>query len=246
MKRKLLLTAAIVLSFFVFSNAQEDTETENEQSQNFYLSADIVTNYIWRGLVFSDKPNIQPYLAYTNNKGNFSFGGWGSYSLADYYSEVDLFVSYSVGNLTFAIWDYFLMTQDINNKYFNYDKDSTYHAFEAMITFNGPESFPLELIASTFFYGIDKDANGDNYYSTYLEVGYPFKWKANNLKVYFGMTPQEGLYASDLAVVNIGMKNTREIKITDKFSMPISGSIIVNPNTENIFFVLTLTIAAND
>ncbi len=246
MKRKLLVTTTLFLSFFVFSNAQENTEPEQKQTQNFHLSSDVVTNYIWRGLIYSDKPNLQPYLDFTNDKGNFSIGGWGSYSLADYYSEVDLFASYSVGNFTLAVWDYFVMTQEPNNKYFNYNKDSTYHAFEALLTFTGPESFPLELTASTFFYGYDKDANGDNYYSTYFEAAYPFKWKANNLKFFIGMTPQEGLYAPDLAVVNIGIKNTREIKISDKFSMPISGSIIVNPNTENIFFVLALTIAAND
>lgn len=230
-----------------YSSAQESKDSSN--TQNFTLSVDLVTNYIWRGLVYSDAPNLQPYLAFTNNKGNFSIGAWGSYSLSDFYSEVDLFASYSVGNFTVAVWDYFVMGQAAtigNNRYFDYKNETTGHALEGMLTFNGPESFPIQLIASTFFYGADKDVAGDNYYSTYFEASYPFKWKANNLKFFIGMSPSEGLYVDDFAVNNIGITNTREIRVNDRFSIPISGSIIINPNRENIYFVLAINLSAND
>ena len=241
--KKIVLFIVIILLAANTINAQETGDSA--KTQNFYLSTDIVTNYIWRGLIYSETANLQPYLAYTNDKGNFTIGAWGSYSLEKYYSEVDFFASYNLGNFTLAVWDYFTMYEK-TNRFFDYGSDTTVHALEAMITFNGPESFPIELIASTFFYGNDKDAQGDNYYSTYFEVGYPFNWKANNLKLFMGLTPQEGLYADDFAVCNIGIKNTREIKINDKFSIPLSGTVIVNPNTENIFFVFGITIAAND
>lgn len=246
MKIKIFITSVFLFALLLQMKSQENTTTEQKEMQNFSLSSDLVTNYIWRGLIFSNKPNLQPYLAFTNDKGNFSVGAWGSYSLVDYYSEADLFVSNTIGLFTFSIWDYFLMTEQANNKYLNFDKETTSHLVEAVISFNGPESFPIELVASTFVYGSDRNINGDNYYSTYFEAGYPFKWKANNLKLFIGMTPKEGLYAPDIAVVNIGVKNSRQIKITDKFSMPISGSIILNPNTENIFFVLAITFASND
>lgn len=246
MKKRTFLAIIILFALFVQVKAQDDVTTEQKEKQNFTLSTDLVTNYIWRGLIYSNKPNLQPYLAFANDKGNFSTGAFGSYSLVDYYSEVDLFINYTIGNFSFSLWDYFVMTEQANNKYFNFDDKSTSHWIEASITFAGPESFPLELTASSFIYGADRDVNGDNYYSTYFEAGYPFKWKANNLKLFVGMTPQEGLYATDIAVVNIGVKNTREIKITENFSIPITGLLILNPNSENIFFVLAITLAAND
>jgi len=244
MKRKLFTFFSLLLLASNTILAQE--AKDSTKTQNFILSADLVTNYIWRGLIFSDAPNLQPNLAFTNDKGNFTLGAWASYSLSDYYSEIDVFASYTLGSFTVSVWDYFIMDQtQANNRYFDYDNNTTGHALEGLLTFVGPESFPLELTVSTFFYGADKDPNGDNYYSTYFEAGYHFKWKANNLKLFIGMTPQEGLYATDLAVCNIGIKNTREIKVNNKFSIPISGSVIVNPNLENIFFVLAITLSAN-
>ncbi len=244
MRKKLLFIVAIF--FLLYSNVSAQETADSTNNQNFSLSVDIVTNYVWRGLVYSDAPNLQPYLAFTNNKGNFSAGAWGSYSLSDYYSEVDLFVSYTISNFTIAVWDYFGMSQTPNNRYFDYKNSSTNHAFEGMITFNGPESFPIQIIGSTFFYGNDKDAQGDNYYSTYFEALYPFSWKANNLSVFAGITPMEGLYATEFEMVNLGISNSRAININKKFAIPITGTVIVNPNLENIYFVLAINLSANN
>lgn len=223
-------------------------ESENKDSiQNFSLSADFVTNYIWRGLSYSDVPNIQPSISYTTNNGIFTLGAFGSYSLANYYSEVDLYASLSLGMFTFEVWDYFGMTDTLaNNRFFDFKDESTGHALEAIVMFNGPESFPIQFTAGTFFYGNDKDFDGENYYSTYFELAYPFKWKRNNLTVFAGCTPKEGIYGSEFAFNNIGITNEREIRITDNFSIPIKGSIIINPHLENIYFNLAITLEAND
>jgi hypothetical protein len=114
------------------------------------------------------------------------------------------------------------------------------------VSYSGPEKFPIELTWATFFYGNDVDLNGDNYYSSYFEASYPFKWKKNEIKVFAGITPWEGLYADKFAMNNLGITNSRNIKINENLSLPISGSIIFNPNKENIFFVLTIGLSAND
>jgi hypothetical protein len=97
-----------------------------------------------------------------------------------------------------------------------------------------------------FVYGADKNPEGDNYYSSYLELAYPFKWKSNNLTLFAGITPKEGLYASEFAMHNIGITHSREIKVNEIFSIPIKGSVVINPYLENIHFVLVVTLAAND
>jgi len=248
MKKNLLLLLVFIASMQWNSLfAQDETkEKPANEVQNFSLGADFVNQYVWRGLIYSPSPNVQPYLTYTNNKGNFSIGSWASTSLADYYAEIDWYTSYTMGPITVSLWDYFNMKQQAKNNYFEYNPDSTAHALEGIIEFNGPESFPIHLTWGTFFYGNDRDINGDNYYSSYFEVAYPFKWKANNLEVFAGITPWEGLYGSEFAMNNLGISNSRVININDKFSLPITGSVIVNPHLENIFFVLTIGLAAND
>lgn len=244
MKKNVLLL--IILMSFTYLNVRaQDTEVQ-ENSQNFNLSVDLVSNYIWRGLTLSDAPNMQPYLDFTGNNGNFSVGAIGSYSFGDFYSEVDLFAGYSIGMLRIELWDYFIMSQQYENRFFDFKNETTGHALEGVLIFTGPESFPIQFTAGTFFYGADKKPNGDNYYSTYFELAYPFSWKSNNLTVFAGVTPAEGLYGSEFAMNNFGITNEREIKINDNFSIPIKGSIIVNPHLENIFFVLSITLAAND
>jgi len=236
-----------LLSLNVFSQEENTTEIGTEGSgQNFTLSADLVSSYIWRGLNYSSSPNIQPYLAYTFDKANITVGSFGSYSLGSFYSEVDLFASATFGMFTLEVWDYFNMYEVDNNHFFDFKNASTGHAMEGIIMVNGPESFPLKGTIGTFFYGNDKNNNGDNAYSTYFELAYPFKWKQNNLSVFIGGTPREGFYASDFAINNIGITNEREIKINDKFSLPVSGSLILNPFQEGIFLVFTVSLEANN
>ena len=248
MKTKLIILILLQCLFLISINAQENEPVvqSEESEQNFSLSADFVSNYTWRGLALSEAPNIQPTLTYTFPKIGLTLGSFGSYSFGDFYSEVDLFASKTIGMFSIELWDYFLMDQVGNNRFFDFKNESTTHALEGILMFNGPENFPLKVTLGTFFYGADKDFNGDNNYSTYFEFAYPFKWKKNNLSVFMGGTPFEGLYANDFAINNIGITNEREIKINDHFSLPVSGSLIINPHLENIYLVLSISLEAND
>jgi hypothetical protein len=241
-----LLFLFCIINLSAFAQEPEVTSENESTGQNFALSADLVSSYVWRGQALSNYPNIQPAFSYTTNNGMFTLGSFSSYSFSDFYGEVDLYASLNLGMFTFEAWDYFQMNDTIPNRFFDYSGDTTMHALEGSVIFNGPESFPIKATLATFLYGNDKDENGDNYYSTYFELAYPFKWKKNNLSVFIGATPNAGLYASDFAINNIGITNEREIKINDHFSIPISGSLIVNPDLQNIYLVLTISLAAND
>lgn len=226
-------------STFVLQAQNDELEKKNG---NFDLSVDLVSRYIWRGLQYCDKPSIQPYMAYTNKAENFSVGAWGSYSNSTNYGEVDLFMSYSGKYFTLSVWDYFLMNETIpNNKYFNYDNKTTGHSYEASLVL-GNFKIPLQLTSSVFFYGADKDVNGDNYYSTYFEAAYNLNIANQDLNIFLGGTPNEGLYGTGAGIVNVGCSLSREIKVTDKFAIPLKGSLVLNPRQENIYFVIGLTL----
>ncbi len=238
--RFILLTNIFVL--LVLSPIQAQDTTKMDLS----LGADVVSHYVWRGLLYSASPNIQPYLGYTNNSGSLNVGVWSSYSLSDFYSEVDFYVGYTVGPVSVYVWDYFTMGEGARNGFFDYDKDSTMHAIEGTLLFSGFDEFPLQLTLATFFYGNDRDESGDNFYSTYIEAAYPLKWKDNELNLFMGVTPAEGLYGSEFTVCNLGLSHHRQVQITNNFALPVSGSLILNPHLENIYFVFTVNISPNN
>jgi hypothetical protein len=219
-------------------------QTDSVSGLSFSFNADLASRYIWRGLPLDLSANIQPYTSLSYN--DFSFGAWGSYSLANPFSEMDLYLSYSAGLFTLTLNDYFNEdeTDLACNDYFdwkNTDTTCTPHSLEGSVTFNGTENLPLSITAATFFYGNDKDTSNDNYYSTYLELAYTFNIKENEIKLFAGGTIAEGYYAPKAAIVNLGFSASREIKITDSFSIPVSASLILNPNAKDVFFVFGMT-----
>lgn len=240
MKKVVTYSIVVIISLgFVFASNAQETELKKG---NLGISVDLVNRYIWRGLQYCSTPSIQPYLAYTTSKENFSFGAWGSYSNSSNYGEVDLFISYYSKYFTISVWDYFLMDETAaQNKYFQYDNKTTGHSYEASLVL-GNFKFPLQLTSSVFFYGADKDVNGDNYYSLYFEAAYNFNIANQDLNVFLGGTTAEGLYGTGPGFVNLGCSLVKEVKITDSFSLPIKGSVIFNPREENVYFVIGLTL----
>jgi hypothetical protein len=131
-------------------------------------------------------------------------------------------------------------------RYFNYDKDNgTAHTFEATIGYTLPvESFPLSLSWSTNFAGTDGvKSNGKTAYSSYFEASYPFSVKDISLDAAIGLTPWETSFygANGFSVLNVSLKAAKEIKITDSFSLPVFGQVVVNPRTEDAFLVVGIS-----
>jgi hypothetical protein len=235
------LLLAISLSINGFSQQTEVVEQE-ESKHSLTLNADIVSRYVWRGLLYSPNPNIQPTVTYSI--GGFSAGFWGSYAIASNLAEVDIFLSYTIGAFSVTLNDYYVEDEtDLSlNNYFLWKNETTPHALEGSLAFGGTESFPLSISASTFFYGLDKDSVGTNYMSTYFELAYPTKIGGTDVNFFLGGTPKKGLYAQKAGIVNVGMGISKEIKLTDHFSLPISSSIVVNPLAKDVFLVFGITL----
>jgi len=213
-------------------------------SQNespFSLGVDAVSRYVWRGLDFANSPSIQPYASYS--LGGFSLGTWGAFSTNDAnYQEVDLILGYDYKSVaTVFVTDYFFPDgTNANNRFFNYDKETTGHYLEATAGFEGTTDFPVTATLAHFFYGADKDD------SWYFELGYTGQTEQFEYNVFMGATPGKGMYLPDgsdgFSVVNIGAKVIKTIPVTANFSLPLSGSLIVNPQSENIFFVIGISL----
>lgn len=211
---------------------------------SFSINADIVSRYIWRGLPLSLSPNIQPYASISS--GNLTIGTWASYGLSSPYAEIDLSVAYDLGPLTLALNDYYNEDETtLNlNDYFHFRSSGNSvspHAVEGSVTFNATDYFPVSITAATFFLGNDRDEENNKYYSTYIEASYTLSLNDYEIRFMAGGTPMEGYYAGKAALVNVGFTASREIKITDAFTLPASLSLVVNPDANDIFLVFGLT-----
>lgn len=246
-----------VLVAFVLVLGFSTTETySQEESSNFSIGADVVSRYVWRGLnLGGSSPHIQPYVEYAFGNSGLAIGAWGSHSMgaSSTGAEADLYISYSFMDMfTVGITDYFFPSdrQFAADGYFNYDSETTSHTLEAMVGFDGTESFPVSIMFAMNFYGADGvDENGDNYLAKYIELGYSTSLPDGEISVFLGAAlddPKEeegasGWYGNSAGVINLGTTISKSIKITDGYSLPISSSLIFNPEAENIYLVFGIS-----
>ena len=209
---------------------------ESESKSNINLGADVMSRYIWRGTDFGNAPAIQPTVSYSI--AGFEIGAWGAYSIGGAgFQEADLYASYTFlkDMFTLGATDYFFPAAIPNNKYFDYDDKTTNHVLEGNFSFNGTDKIPLTFAANYNFWGWNKDN------SWYFEVGFNGSVKQTDYNIFMGFTPDKGIYMPDgstgFSVVNVGLSASREVKITDSFSLPLQASLITNPQAQNIFLV---------
>lgn len=213
---------------------------------NFSVGADVVSSYVWRGVVSDGGAAFQP--AASLSIGNFALSAWASTGITGLHKEVDFTVGYSVGGLSLAVTDYWWEGEGVF-KYLNYGKE-TAHLWEGSLGYTLPvKSFPLSFSVNTMFAGADKKSKYEEMkegeedksnFSTYIEASLPFTIKDVNLSANLGATTGKGIYAekaTGVSMVNVSLKASKEIKITDSFSLPVFGQIILNPHQEDIFFV---------
>lgn len=230
--KKLILVFAVLAWTSGSVSAQEG-------GLDFSVGADIVSSYVWRG-AYQTKASFQS--AASLSIGSFSLSSWASTEITGGQKEVDFTAGYSIGGLSLAVSDYWWSGEGAY-KYLKYG-EGTAHYFEGSLGYTLPAaSFPLSLSVNTMFAGADKKEDEDkNNYSTYIEATLPFAIKDVSLDASLGATTGKGLYATKAAVVNISLKASKEIKITDSFSLPVFGQIILNPNSEDIFFVFGISL----
>ncbi|MCW3786628.1 hypothetical protein [Plebeiibacterium sediminum] len=236
MKKKFTFVIMFMIATFSLMS-QESTKTEVSAGVDFY------NRYVWRGLLFTDAPSIQPYI--TASKGGFSATLWGSYATSKNYAEIDLFLSYTAGNYTIGLSDYYTEDEtDLTmNDYTDFEQGETPHLIETYISYQLPvEKFPLTITGSTFVYGADLDANGDQNFSSYFELMYPFTAGDYDLSITMGGTVDEGYYGDKAGIVNLSLGASRSIKITESFSIPLNTAFIVNPLAKDLFFVVGISL----
>ena len=186
---------------------------------------------------------VQPTLG-VGYKG-LGLTAWGSYGLtnSDDVKEFDLTLGYTSGGFHIGITDYwFSLGLDPDGRYFKYDAHGTNHIFEATLEYDfGPVAFAWY----TNFAGNDGlNKDGKRAYSSYVEANVPFSLAGVNWTATAGAVPYAtSLYGtSGLAVTNLSLRATKEIKVTDSFSIPLFGQVVANPCSQKAYLVLGFTL----
>lgn len=228
MKKIAMFTMGLVLSSTAL--AQGEIETT--------ISGDLVSSYIWRGQDLGSVA-VQPTFG-VGYKG-LSLSAWGSYGLTNPndVKEFDLTLSYATGGLNIGLTDYwFSEGLDPNGRYFKYDAHGTNHVIEANMGYDFGFASLQWFTNITGNDGINRD--GKRAYSSYLEASAPFKLSAIDWTATIGMVP----YATTsygtrgFSVTNLSLRATKEIKVTDSFSIPIFGQLTGNPCSQKAYLVL--------
>jgi hypothetical protein len=219
-------------------------------AQEFSTSLDIYSSYIWRGAKFGSGPAFQPGVEFS--AGGFALGAWGSVNASDDEAlEMDLYVSYSIGDLSITVTDYYFG----GNAWLDFEGA---HSIEPSLGYSlgnlsltaaamfmpmteasaKIDAVPamVDLETGVFTSAIDaadavEAAGFGEAIDLYFEAAYSFG--DFDLTVGAG----NGQYTSDgeFMVCNVGIGTSKEIKITDSFSLPVSGAVIMNPSTEGFF-----------
>ena len=205
------------------------------------IEADIVSQYVWRGQDLGDV-SLQPTLG-LGYKG-LSLTAWGSVGLTDPddTKEFDLTLAYSAGGFNIGVTDYWFNSGlDPRNRYFKYDAHGTNHLFEANI---GYDFGPLTLQWYTNFAGNDGETkSGKRAYSSYFELSAPFKLASVDWTAALGAVPYATSFyerVDGFAVTNVSLTATKDVKITDSFSIPLFAQVAANPCSQKAYLVLGL------
>lgn len=211
-----VITAALSISLAQVS-------AQDGKSSGFSVGADLYSNYIWRGHKLGTGPAIQPTVKFAT--GGLTVGVWGSFD-AGGYTEVDPYISYSLPfGLSVGLTDYYSPSLAL----FETIDSLESHAleFNAGFTVGG-----FSLSANYIFNeakGIESKGN-----DMYFQAGYSFK----HFSILIGAG--DGWHTTDgkFNFCNITLGTSKEIKITETFSIPVTGQVVVNTDLEALYVVV--------
>lgn len=239
MKKVLTFTALALGGMSVATSVKAE---EPEKAVTLSVGADLVSSYVWRGQECAGV-SIQPEATLTFNKANITFGVWGSAPLVEKENsfnmgECDLSLSWNpIEALSIGFTDYYFCTGNFLSAW-NFSSDAS-HNLELNL---GYDFKFLALSWNTCLTGPDHDGDGNRNYGTYIELSAPWKLSGLDGSFAIGARPWSDAFTnakdgnSKFHVCNIALTANKEL-----FHLPFMGQLVVNPQSDNIYFVAGVT-----
>ena len=227
-KNSIFMIFVVIISF---------TTTEIK-AQDF--GADVVSSYVWRGTQFGTGPAVQPWFTLPELTSGLELGVWGSFPLSDdggehasgQTYELDLYASYDFGPFALTVTNYtFNNPNGVYGATEGSYPNSDYELFDGDMEVTASTS--LGAIGLTVGYFTDLEA-------LYVEAGTTVA--GMDLAIGYGSDGDGAFYAGgDSGLVNVSLGGSKDIKITDDYSLPLFGSFIYNPDAESAFLVFGMS-----
>lgn len=244
MKKYLVL---LVMAVAVMFDAKA-IELEKNDAVTVEVGGDVVTSYIWRGQSCG-KFSVQPNLSLTFNKPNITIGAWASIAVAaeegqSNFAELDLSISWNpIEALTIGFTDYFInsYTDGENGTFlrgWKWNQEAS-HNLEVNVSY---DFGPVAIAWNTCLTGPDRVAWSDKRnYSTYAEISAPWKIGEVSGSAAIGAHLWDDYFTVEgeskgFNVCNISVRAEKKI-----WKLPLFGQVILNPETEKVYFVAGLS-----
>lgn len=212
------LTNKSLLFVLALTTAFTTLSTQEASAQD--IGADVVSRYVWRGTQFGSGVHVQPYMSYA--VGNLEVGAWGSFGLDnDGGSELDIYASYDLGFASLTVTNYTFpadITGPVKNDFFGTE------GYEVST------GFDLGPVGMTVGYFTETE-------DLYVEAGFSL----GSLDLAVGAGDNVYTTTGDFAVVNVSLGTSKDIKITEDYTLPAFGSFVYNPEQETAFLVFGLS-----
>ena len=211
-----------ILILLLISTLGPGISSAQESKGAFSVGADIVSNYIWRGSKFGKGPAVQPTVEFT--AGSFTLGAWGSYCFSDDEApEADLYTSFGLGPVTLGMSSYYFP----GTAFFKTEN----HAFEI----NGGLEKGIFSLSANWIVNKGAGSSGND---LYFEAGI----LAGKVNLFAGAG--NGWHTPDgkFNFCNIGVTSVKEITISENLTIPLSGSVILNPASEQFHIVVGISL----
>ena len=198
----------------------------NVKAQEVDFGADVVSQYVWRGTQFGAGPHVQPWMSIAT--GGLELGIWGSFPTTggDGGHELDLYASYSFGPASLTVTNYTFPAAGGG-----YAIEEGLFEDEYLEVSAGASVGPVDL---TVGYFTEVEA-------LYVEAA--FSVGVVDIALGYGSDDEEyAWYADgDSGLVNIAIGGSKDIKITEDYSLPLFSSFVYNPDAETAFLVFGMS-----
>ena len=202
------------------------------KAQEISVGLDFYNRYIFRGIDLGNSPSLQPSLEL--NAGGLTMGAWGAYSTANgtqgAYNEVDLYLCYTFDfGFSLGLVSYYSPELSL----FEFDKGFSSHAVEI----NGAYTFKNLSFSANYVINDSREGIGSKGGDTYFEIGYT----TGIINLFMGGGDGWNTKEGNFQLCNCGIGVSKELKLSDSFSLPLKGALIMNPNTEKLYLLVGLS-----
>lgn len=207
------------------------------------------TAYVWRGdKVCGLHVNPDVCLHY----GGLCLENYCYLAADGKYKEIDWDLSYTVGDFSFHVADYYARYSDtaFKENWFSWTKGSTNHVDEVAVVYDS-SVIPFCAKWFTFFWGDwipDAAGNpGAQSWSSYLELcGYLESETIGRGSLILGASVLKGSYTGytkSFAPIHAELRYDKEFEAGKKLKIPIGASFVLNPFNGNCYAVASVGLA---